>query len=185
MSNVVRAGQKLYVIDRSSLREVDLTSKDVKTIIGDPIAGVASGYVDGIGPTTRMNGPSGLAWDGDDTLYVADTLNQVIRQVSIATGAITTLATVDANGDLVRFDGPGPIAFDKGYLWVVDRSVLRRVFLKTRTVNTIFGATNRVAVFPGAAALASINQSSQGIGVATDAARSTSPARTRSSASGC
>lgn len=46
------------------------------------IAGTAGnpGYLDGVGPAVRFNRPSGVVLDSNNNLYVADTVNQVIRR---------------------------------------------------------------------------------------------------------
>ena len=49
------------------------------------------GTTDGTGAAARFDGPSGIASDGAGNLYVADSDNDTIRKVVIATGAVTTL----------------------------------------------------------------------------------------------
>jgi sugar lactone lactonase YvrE len=63
------------------------------------------GYSGDGGPalSAKLSGPKGLAIGPDQTLYVADTENHVIRRVDIRTGAITTVL-----GTGTRGDGPEP-----------------------------------------------------------------------------
>ena len=64
---------------------------------GGPVAGA------------RISGPRGIATDSRGNVYVADTLNNRVRKVDIATGTITTVAgngTAGFGGD----GGPGPAA---------------------------------------------------------------------------
>jgi hypothetical protein len=51
----------------------------------------------------KLAGPKGLAIGPDDTLYVADTENHVIRRIDLRTGIITTVL-----GTGTRGDGPEP-----------------------------------------------------------------------------
>jgi thiol-disulfide isomerase/thioredoxin len=63
------------------------------------------GFEDGIGINASFSSPQGLVARGD-TLYVADTNNHAIRTVSLATGAVTTLAGTGAGG---RSSLSGPV----------------------------------------------------------------------------
>ena len=51
-----------------------------------------SGAINGTGTAAQFNSPAGVTTDGTN-LYVADTLNNSIRQIVISTGAVTTIAT--------------------------------------------------------------------------------------------
>ena len=91
-------------------------------------AGVAPGFVDGTGSAARFNNPQGIAVDSAGVLFVADSNNQSIRQVTAA-GVVTTLAGggpasggwLDATGTAARFSGPRGIAVDStGTLYVSD-----------------------------------------------------------------
>jgi thiol-disulfide isomerase/thioredoxin len=55
------------------------------------------GFDDGIGTDSSFSSPQGLAVDGN-VLYVADTNNHAVRQIDLATGAVTTLAGTGAMG---------------------------------------------------------------------------------------
>jgi len=68
----------VYVTDGNLLRRVSATGK-VTTLAGQP--GVASA-VNGVGTVATFNGPVGLAIRDDGTIYIADRLNNVIRQVT-------------------------------------------------------------------------------------------------------
>lgn len=92
-------------------------------------AGTSGSYdnVDGTGSAARFNSPKGLT--GDATyLYVADTYNQTIRQITLSSGAVTTFAgyagspgTADGIGDNARFNYPFGLTLDNaGDLYVTD-----------------------------------------------------------------
>jgi len=77
------------------------------------------GYVDDIGTAARFRLPRGVALDGSGNLYVADTGNNVIRKIVIASGAVSTFAgnnalpgNLSGTGTAARFDGPSGVAVD-------------------------------------------------------------------------
>ena len=59
------------------------------------IAGTGFGGYSGDGgqaTAAHLAYPSGIALDGDHTLYISDTGNNAIRKVDLSTGIITTVA---------------------------------------------------------------------------------------------
>ena len=85
-------GSDLYISDSGNnvIREVNLTTGVITTFAGDGLFGYSG---DG-GPATaaELNHPADLAVDAAGNLYIADTANQMIREVNPATGVITTVA---------------------------------------------------------------------------------------------
>jgi len=80
-------------------------------------AGTA-GFSDGTGMGAVFDAPRGVATDGT-TLYIADTMNSCIRQMVLATGAVTTIAGMP--GVEGSQDGPGASAlFDRPYGLALD-----------------------------------------------------------------
>jgi alpha-tubulin suppressor-like RCC1 family protein/sugar lactone lactonase YvrE len=122
----VDAADNIYVADtlNNTLRKIT-ASGVVSTLAGSP--GV-SGNVDGTGSAASFQGPQGLAIDIGGNLYVADTNNQTIRKVVVATGVVTTVAGVAGNpgsadglGSAARFNNPSGVAVDaSGNLYVAD-----------------------------------------------------------------
>jgi len=98
----------------------------VTTIAGRP--GV-SGSANGTGAAASFAYPQGVAVDGSGNLYVADTVNHVIRKIAPG-GVVTTFAgqagnpgTQDGPGATAQFNGPTGIAIDSvGNLYVTDTS---------------------------------------------------------------
>ena len=118
------------------------------------LAGLSNrpGSVDGSGfiPGTaaQFNGPTGVAVDSSDNVYVADTNNHTIRKITPA-GVVTTFAglvgssgTTDATGTGARFNFPGGIAVDRlsGTIFVADTNnhTIRKI-LPDGTVSTLAG----------------------------------------------
>jgi hypothetical protein len=110
----------------------------------------------------------------------SDNLNLVIRTVSITTGVVGTLGVTDAGGEVAHLWSPGPLALRDGFLYVADGlplrdgflyvadgPMVRRIFLATRMMSTLFGATSRSAVIPGPASSAAISTAN---GLAIDSA---------------
>jgi hypothetical protein len=100
----VNAAGDLYISDTlaSRVRLVNATTHIITTFAGNGVAGFSG---DG-GPATSatINQPSGLTLDSNNTLYIADRNNNVIRQVS-SSGVINTLA--GQAGQTGFNDGPG------------------------------------------------------------------------------
>jgi hypothetical protein len=139
----------LYIADTSNhaIRKLALATAEVSTVAG---ARKQSGSADGDVTAATFNRPEGLALDFAGNLYVADTGNNTVRQISLASGLVTTLAGVagqpgsdDGIGKLARFNGPVPLVFDgTGALLVGDRdgNTVRRIALNTSNVTTIAGS---------------------------------------------
>lgn len=70
-----------------------------------------------VGTAAQFNAPFDVATDGTN-LYVADTANNRIRQINIASKVVTTLAGdgtaayLDGTGTAARFNNPHGIATD-------------------------------------------------------------------------
>jgi hypothetical protein len=86
-----------------------------------------TGTANGIGATAQFYQPGGVTVDGSGNLYVADTENQTIREITPG-GVVTTLAgtprvtgTSDGTGSAAQFSYPEAIAVDRsGNLYVAD-----------------------------------------------------------------
>ncbi|HYA86898.1 MAG TPA: Ig-like domain-containing protein, partial [Nitrospirota bacterium] len=110
-------------------------------------AGVAPGAIDGIGANARFWMPGDITTDGAN-LYVADTGNNTIRQIVIATGQVTTLAgtagvagSTDGIGTTAKFSGPIGIITYGTNLYVADagNNTIRQIVIATGQVTTLAG----------------------------------------------
>jgi sugar lactone lactonase YvrE len=111
------------------------------------LAGSGSGYADGTGTAAKFNQPTGIALYGGN-LYVADANNNRIREIVIASGAVTTLAGdgtegyADGTGTAAKFNGPWDVAADgTGNLYVADYGnyCIRKIVIATGEVTTLAG----------------------------------------------
>jgi thiol-disulfide isomerase/thioredoxin len=113
----------LYVADSetSSVRDVDLTSRAVRTVVGKDL--FVFGDVDGDAQTTRFEHPIGIAFAGGK-LYVADTYNSKLKVVDPATGKTKTLA---GGRDHQTYSEPNGVFAQGSRLYVVDTNHARIV----------------------------------------------------------
>jgi hypothetical protein len=171
---------KLYVVDSfaQAVRSVDAATGEVKTVAGG--LGQAGGHVDDVGTAARFNFftyPSGsgaafysffggaLTSDGTD-LYVSDSLNFVVRKVSIATGATSTIAGSGVQGNLnnadpkkTQFMDPIGITYDNGFLYICDYldQTIRRMNVQTGAIDTLIGLSGVAGDLDGDASTATLN----------------------------
>lgn len=146
-----RAGN-VYVADTGNhtIRQIVAATGVVTTIAG---TAKSAGYVDAAGTAARFSGPGNLIYDGSGTLYIADTNNSRIRQLALATGAVTTLVGYQAPPPIsegLALDGAGNLyVADAGYGITTPQATVRRVDLATGAVTTVLGGTVSNAVVPG------------------------------------
>lgn len=144
----------MYVADslHNQIRKVDAT-QNVSTVAG----AIAAGYSGDGGPaaSATLSTPSGLAVDGAGNLYIADTGNNVIREIVQATGIIVTVAGAGSSGNggdggpatAASLDQPLGVTVDTaGNLYIADTGNNR-----IRRVDAASGAITHVAGDPGGA----------------------------------
>lgn len=118
------AGTTLFVADRFShvIRQITVSSAAVTTFAGSAFVG----SVDSIGTSASFNNPTGIALDSSGNVYVGDTNNQTIRQISSGGSVITYAGLANnsggANGlsSAARFNFPSGIAVNASGVYVVD-----------------------------------------------------------------
>ena len=140
----------LYVADSAThrVRKIDVEDNVITTVAGTGESGFSG---DG-GPASvaALNSPFGLAIDEDDNLYIADSGNNRIRKVDLATGIITTVAgsgSPSFDGDDgpavdASFHAPHGVDVDTGgNIYIADtlNNRIRKVDAFNETVTTIAG----------------------------------------------
>jgi len=122
----------------------------ITTVVGTGDAG-DSGYP-GPAKDCTMSAPNGVAIDGAGNLYIADTANNVIREVSASTGIINTIAgngTAGYGGDglvataaSVELNGPVGVTVDaQGNIYIADiaNQRIRRIDAVSGIITTAAG----------------------------------------------
>jgi hypothetical protein len=168
----------VYIADTNNnvIREVNLPTNTIATVAGNATPGYSG---DGAGATTAaLNSPEGIAVDAAGNLYIADTGNNVIREVSAATGTITTIAgtgTAGFAGDgalatEAKLNAPYAVALDAaGNLYIADSANNRvRRIDTTGTITTIAG--NGTPAYLGDGGAATEAELYSPLGVACDPA---------------
>jgi sugar lactone lactonase YvrE len=115
----------------------------VTTLAGSGTAG----YAEGTGAEAQFDTPRGVAVDDSGNVYVADSSNNCIRKIVVATDEVTTLAgngtsgSDDGNGDEAKFNLHYGVALDgSGNLYVADTSNQRiRKITPEGVVSTLAG----------------------------------------------
>jgi large repetitive protein len=158
----------LFIADshHNRVREVFATGAHagtITTVAGDGSAGYDAAAT--VATSTSLNQPGGVAIDGAGNLYIADTNNNVIRKVNLATGSITTVAGTGAPGytgdgsaaTSATLNSPQGVEVDTaGDLYIADTNndAVREVVLATKNIATIAGDGTGVPGFSGDGALA-------------------------------
>lgn len=133
----------VYVSDFSRVRKI--SGGIITTVAGNDFFGFSGDN----GPATsaRLNAPAGLALDASGNLYIADTQNNRVREVS--NGIITTVAGGGTPGSVNRDGGPatkanlyGPVAVAvdaSGNLYIAERDGNRVRKVVNGIITTVAG----------------------------------------------
>ena len=135
--DVTEYGGNLYIVDQGNNRILEVTNPTSSSAVIAVVAGNGSaGWSGDGGPATSatLYGPSGIAFDSSGNMYIADSNNMVVREVTTG-GVISTVAgqagkscypTTSACGDggvatSATFAFPLNLAFDpSGNLYISD-----------------------------------------------------------------
>jgi len=150
---VVDSAGNVFVGDSSCIRKV--TPDGVVTTLAG-LAGTG-GHADGTGSAARFNIATGVAVDSAGNVFVADTDNSTIREVT-PEGVVTTLAGVwggygceDGTGSAASFAWPYGVAVDSAgnvYVAAANCSTIREV-TPMGVVTTLAGQAGRVGSADG------------------------------------
>ena len=141
----VDAAGNIYVADSSTVRVISHATGATITLAG----GASYGSADGTGAAAQFSFPTGIAIDCAGNLWVADTNNDTIRKLVIASGVVSTLAGVagaagsdDGVDAAARFTSPWGVAVIGGDLFVTDHGnhTVRRIAMATGAVSTLAGS---------------------------------------------
>jgi sugar lactone lactonase YvrE len=140
----------IFIADTNNLviREVSASNGNIQTVAGDNTLG--AGYSGDGGPATsaQLNYPSGIVVDSSGNIFIADTENFVIREVTAGNiqtlvgnnnlaysgdGGLATNAALNAPGE-VSVDGAGDL-----FIADTDNSVVRELVALTGDIQTTAG----------------------------------------------
>lgn len=115
------SSENVYVISKHKIYKI------LKNGLGSLFAGSnTAGNIDGHSTSAQFNTPQGLCFDKNDNLYVADTLNQKIRKITLS-GQVTTIAGTGGIGDKdgpalqANFKYPTDVVFKNGIVYISDK----------------------------------------------------------------
>jgi hypothetical protein len=157
----VDANGNLYIADTGNnvIREIMPFTAATSTLAG--ISGTTNYTGDnGLATAATLNSPAGIALDAAGNIYIADTGNNVIRKITVATGIITTVAgngTAGATGDgaaatLAELNKPTRVAVDAaGDLYIADygNNKIRFVSAASGTIVTLAGTGSTATPYTG------------------------------------
>jgi hypothetical protein len=163
----------VYVADtyNNTIREIS-PARVVTTLAGTPNV---AGSADGVGAAALFDNPYGIAVDDAGNIYVGDTLNDTVREITPG-GVVTTLAgtagqagNIDGTGAAARLNDPNGVAVDgAGNVYVADYgNHLIREITPAGVVTTLAGTVGETGGADGTGPAARFNRPT---GVAVDGA---------------
>jgi hypothetical protein len=108
-----------------------------------------AGYKDGNFSQALFNNPIGLDFDSNGVLYVADNGNNVIRKIVIDQPEVNMQYKLDYTGTVTTLKVPELVAptgvlFYNGFLYVCDRSTIRKIDVLNPKPNPKFNPSSNV-----------------------------------------
>jgi sugar lactone lactonase YvrE len=170
---VLDGAGNLYFVDSNNfvVRRVDAVSGIITTVAGTPLQPGYSGD-NGLATAAKLSfseGTGGVAFDAAGDLYIADTGNNVIREVNATTGIISTVAGTGVAGysgdgnpaTAAQLSAPANLSVGPdGSLYIADQGnqCVREVSATTGKITTIAGnGTKGYAGDGGVATAAELN----------------------------
>ncbi len=141
-------GDKVYFADSetSSIREIDLRSNHVKTLVGHGL--FVFGYKDGSLDESLFQHPLGLCATGNQ-IFVADTYNSALREINLENDTVSTIIGKQGISGVCRLDDPNcdslglyepsDVKFYKDKLYISDTNnhLIRVYDLKANILKTL------------------------------------------------
>ncbi|MBV9300559.1 MAG: choice-of-anchor D domain-containing protein [Acidobacteriaceae bacterium] len=142
----------IYISDTNNcvVRKITASTGDISTFAGTPKS-CAYGGDGGPAASAQLNDPFGITFDSSGNVYIADYVNDVVREVIAATGIIKTVAGNFAKGTgysgdggsatTAQLNGPEDVAVDAlGDLYIADTFNARvRVVYPSGVIDTLAG----------------------------------------------
>jgi len=177
-ATVFDAAGNLYFVETGNhaVRRFSTTGV-ITTVAGTGVEGFAGDG--GLASAAVLDSPAGLALDSSGNLYIADTHNQRIREVSVSTGLISTIAGTGVAGysgdgglaSAAKLDLPTALAIDAtGNLYIADTDNhrVRKIAPSSGVITTVAG--NGVEGFAGDGGVATAASIDSPNGLALDPA---------------
>jgi len=93
---ILREGNKVFSIDPSHTRLKHIAGTGELGYTGDGGPAISAKFG---APGNALNGPKGVTYAADQSLYISDTENHVIRRIDLRTGIVSTVAGTGQRGD--------------------------------------------------------------------------------------
>lgn len=153
----VDASGNLFIADtdNSLIREVVASTGKIQTVAGEPNLGPGYSGNGGLATSAQLDEPEGVFVDAAGNIFIADTFNSVIREVTISNGNIQTVAGVQYTwNDVCTYSGDGAAAIaaylclpsgvyvdpsENVYLADTLNSVIREVTASNGNIATVAG----------------------------------------------
>lgn len=155
-------GVNVYVADTNNnkIRQIVISTGVVTTLAGSGATGSTDSTT---GTTASFTLPQGITTDGTN-VYVADSGSNKIREIAIASGAVSTLAgsgspgNANGTGTAATFNQPQGITTDGTNLYVADtaNNTIRQIVISSQAVTTLAGSGSAVSA-DGTGTAASFN----------------------------
>ena len=144
----------VYIADNANnvIRVIVASTGSVTTLAGGFGSGTVAGHLDAVGTAASFSEPYAVSTNGAGLLIVADSKNNLLRAIDLASVAVTTIAGggcencltggfVDGVGSAAMFAFPRGlvVAGDVAYVGDFINNVIRAVDLVTGTVTTLSG----------------------------------------------
>lgn len=175
----VDSNNNIFIADTNNnmIREVTVSNGNIQGVAGNGTAGYLGDNA--AATSAEMRGPTGVYVDAPGNIFIADKGNNVIREVTIANGNITTVAGNGTAGILgdngpatsAQLNGPSGVRTDSnGDIFIADtnNSLVREVTAGNSIIKTVAG--NGVPGFAGDGSQAVFAQLSRPRGVFLDSA---------------
>ena len=153
-------GTNLFVTEylNHAIRKIVISTQAVTLVAGSETG--TNGFNDAVGNAALFDAPAAVTTNGNGMLWIADSLNNRIRQIDLSSNTVSTLAggtdtggdevqcsapnnanCYDGTGGYARFFAPYGIVYYNGFLYVADRdnNRIRKINATSGLVTTLSG----------------------------------------------